>query len=553
MSSDKRTSVSRSSEQAAAVLPTHPWWALASLLVGLSMIIIDGTVVTVLLPDMVTDLGLSQTDAQWVNSIYSLVFASLLITVGLLADKFGRRLLFLAGIVVFVIGSIGSGSAMNNESLIIARAVQAVGAAMMLPSSIAVINVLFTGRKRAIAFGMWGAVFGGAAALGPLLGGWLAQDYSWRWAFFINIPFAVASAIAVLITVPETRVRAVSGIDFGGVILSAVGLGLIVFGLIEGQQYGWWSAIADFRLGPINLDIGTISVVPCAFLLGIVLLILLLLWERWRSRSGRCTLVDTSLFGIRRYSYGNLVALIVELGEFGILFVIPLWLQSVAGLSAFASGALIAALAFGALAAGGSARRVSAVMGATQVVRLGMVLEIIGVLGVGVTLNTSWSPWWLAIPLFVYGIGLGFDSAQLTNVVLADVPMALSGQASAMTSTFRQVGSALGSAILGAILFTGLATSLNTQLEQLPDLSAQQRNQIVDEVRGSAGLAIVELEKQPQLAPVVADAKNAYTQSARLTSFVAAAFVLLGLLASFGLPRDDVATESDKLRDEVPA
>ncbi|HUM86883.1 MAG TPA: MFS transporter, partial [Actinomycetota bacterium] len=153
----------------------HPWWALTSLLIGLSMIIIDGSVVNVLLPDMVDDLGLTQTDAQWVNSIYSLLFASLLITVGLLADKFGRRLLFLVGIAVFLVGSLASGSANSPEFLIAARAVQAIGASMMLPSSIAVINVLFEGRQRAIAFGMWGAVFGGAAGLGPLLGGWLAE------------------------------------------------------------------------------------------------------------------------------------------------------------------------------------------------------------------------------------------------------------------------------------------------------------------------------------------------------------------------------------------
>ncbi|MEI8080459.1 MAG: MFS transporter, partial [Actinomycetes bacterium] len=233
-----------SSESTATATPAHPWWALTALLLGLSMIIIDGSVVNVLLPDMVKDLGLTQTDTQWVNSIYSLVFASLLITVGLLSDKYGRRLLFLLGILIFIIGSIASGSSQDSSTLIAARAIQAVGASMMLPSSIAVINVLFTGRNRAVAFGMWGAVFGGAAALGPLLGGWLAQDFSWRWAFYINIPIAVISAIAVLLTVPETKIKNVRGFDIGGVLLSSVGLALIVYGLIEGQQFGWFTAIS---------------------------------------------------------------------------------------------------------------------------------------------------------------------------------------------------------------------------------------------------------------------------------------------------------------------
>ncbi len=522
----------------------HPWWALTSLLIGLSMIIIDGSVVNVLLPDMVDDLGLTQTDAQWVNSIYSLLFASLLITVGLLADKFGRRLLFLVGIAVFLVGSLASGSANSPEFLIAARAVQAIGASMMLPSSIAVINVLFEGRQRAIAFGMWGAVFGGAAGLGPLLGGWLAEEFSWRWAFLINIPIGVIAAIMVLRTVPENFGPKVLGFDPVGVVLSATGLGLIVFGLIEGQDYGWWTAIADFSLGPIHLDTGGISVVPVALGLGILLLAALIVWERQRAKAGHAALVDLSLFGIRRYGFGNVVALVVSLGEFGILFVLPLWMQSVHGTDPLTTGVILASLAVGTLASGGAARRVSATLGPTQVVRLGMALEIVGIVAIGLTLSVDRSPWWLVIPLIVYGLGLGFASAQLTNVVLSDVPALKSGQASAMTSTFRQVGSALGAAILGAVLFSGLGAILSDDLAKEAGLTQEQRVQIDDQVKTSAGQAIVGLEKIPGMSAIVDDAKDAYTDAARDTAWVAAVFVFFGLVTSFGLPKDDPDRES---------
>jgi len=522
----------------------HPWWALTSLLIGLSMIIIDGSVVNVLLPDMVDDLGLTQTDAQWVNSIYSLLFASLLITVGLLADKFGRRRLFLIGIAVFLVGSLASGSANSPEFLIAARAVQAIGASMMLPSSIAVINVLFEGRQRAIAFGMWGAVFGGAAGLGPLLGGWLAEEFSWRWAFLINIPIGVIAAIMVLRTVPENFGPKVLGFDPVGVVLSATGLGLIVFGLIEGQDYGWWTAIADFSLGPIHLDTGGISVVPVALGLGILLLAALIVWERQRAKAGHAALVDLSLFGIRRYGFGNVVALVVSLGEFGILFVLPLWMQSVHGTDPLTTGVILASLAVGTLASGGAARRVSATLGPTQVVRLGMALEIVGIVAIGLTLSVDRSPWWLVIPLIVYGLGLGFASAQLTNVVLSDVPALKSGQASAMTSTFRQVGSALGAAILGAVLFSGLGAILSDDLAKEAGLTQEQRVQIDDQVKTSAGQAIVGLEKIPGMSAVVDDAKSAYTDAARDTAWVAAVFVFFGLITSFGLPKDDPDRES---------
>jgi len=532
--------------------PAHPWLALTALLVGLSMIIIDGSVVNVLLPTMVDDLDLTQTDAQWVNSIYSLVFASLLITVGLMSDKYGRRLLFVLGILIFIIGSVMSGSSQNSEFLISARAIQAIGASMMLPSSIAVINVLFTGKDRAVAFGLWGAVFGGAAGLGPLLGGWLAEDFSWRWAFYINIPIAIISAILVMRTVPETKVAGVGKIDIVGVLLSSLGLALIVFGLIEGQQYGWWKAIADFDVGPIGLDTGGISVVPVTFLLGALLLVALVIFEKQRGKTDKTPLVDLELFAIRRYGFGNIVALVVSLGEFGILFVLPLWLQSVAGLDPLTTGALIAFLAIGTLTAGGSARHVSARFGATQVVRLGMGLEIVGILGIGWSFSVDRSPWWMAIPLVIYGLGVGFASAQLTNVVLADVPPAKSGQASAMTSTFRQIGSALGAAILGAVLFTGLATSLSNELEDVPGLTTSQSAEIVDSVKTSAGQSIVKMEENPQLDVVVTDSKNAYTESARLTAIIAAVFVFFGLLVSFGLPKDRVEDDTAAADDDVP-
>ena len=526
------------SQRAAAPSAAHPWWALSSLLIGLSIIIIDCSIVNVLLPDMVQDIGLTQTDAQWVNSIYSLVFASLLITIGLLSDRFGRRKLFLIGIVIFLLGSLGSGSAQDPSFLIASRAVQAAGAAMMLPSSIAVINVLFEGRQRAAAFGLWGAIFGGAAGLGPLLGGWLAQDFSWRWAFLVNIPIGIIAGLLVIRFVPENYGRKAKGYDPLGIVLTALGLALIVFGLIEGQSYGWWIATSDFTLGPVQIASGGLSIVPLALSLGAALLVAFVFWERHLVRSNGVTLVDLSLFSIRRYGFGNIVALVVSLGEFGILFALPLWMQSVHGTSPLTTGVILATLAIGTLISGGAARHVAAAIGPTRTVRLGMLLEVAGIAGIGLTLSVDRSPWWLVVALIIYGLGLGFASAQLTNVVLEDVPPELSGGASAMTSTFRQVGSALGAAILGSVLFGSLASIFAADLERDGSLSAQEQQQVVDQVERTAGQAIVELEQRPGMTEVTMEAKSAYTSAAQVTAAVAAGFVTMGLLVSFGLPRD---------------
>lgn len=515
-----------------------PWMALLAVLLGVTLIVLESSIVTVLVPTIVDDLGIDRTQVLWVTSIYSLVFASLLITFGVLSDRIGRRRMFLIGLVVFIIGNTLAGLSQSGLMLIGARGVEAVGGAMMLPTSIAIINVHFRGRQRAAAFGLWGAVFGGMAAFGPLVGGWIAQEFTWRLAFFINLPLGVLSMLLVLRYVPESRTDSAERVGPISVLLSSAGLGLVVFGLIEGQQYGWWKAISEWRLGPLSVEPGDLSVVPVAIAAGVLLLVLFTWREVVRGRRGKHVMVDMSLFRVRRYAYGNVVAAVVSLGEFGALFMLPLWLQSVAGLSPLETGAVVAALGVGTVLAGGMARRVSQALGPTYLVRFGMVLEITGLTALAFTLSTSWSPWWLTVPLFVYGIGVGFDSAQLTNVVLADVPPMKSGTASSMTSTFRQVGSALGGAMLGTLLFSVLSHNLTADLATVAGLSEQQQQEIVDSVVNSSGQQIVALEKNQDLAPVVDDAKQSFTDAARLMTLVAAGFIGAGLLASFGLPKD---------------
>ncbi len=227
------------------------------------------------------------------------------------------------------------------------------------------------------------------------------------------------------------------------------------------QNYGWWTAILRFDLGPVHLGTGGISIVPVAMVLGLLLLILLVGWEAIRTSRSRVTLIDLELFRVRRFGLGNVVALVVSLGEFGILFVLPLWIQSVHGYRpARHRSDPRDPRRWNAQLGGRGQTRVGRI-GATAVVRLGMVLEMVGIVAIGFTLSVDRSPWWLAIPLVVYGLGVGFATAQLTNVVLEDVPPKRSGQASAMTSTFRQIGSALGAACLGAILFSTLGSNLS--------------------------------------------------------------------------------------------
>ncbi len=226
------------------------WVALVFLALGVAMIILDATVVNVAIPTMVTDLNLTINDAEWINAAYSLTFASLLIFFGRLADRFGRKLLFIVGVVTFMASSALVAASDSSITLIGARSLQGIGAAMILPASLSVINTVFVGKSRAVAFAVWGGTIGGMAALGPLVGGWLTEYASWHWAFLINIPIGIIVVIGVLAVVPETRgVTDRKGFDIPGTLLITLGLLGIVFAVIEGQRYGWITPIAEFKIG----------------------------------------------------------------------------------------------------------------------------------------------------------------------------------------------------------------------------------------------------------------------------------------------------------------
>jgi MFS family permease len=415
---------------------------------------------------------------------------------------------------------------------------------MMLPASLSLLNAGFRGRDRAVAFAVWGSTIGGTAALGPLLGGWLTTSYSWRWAFGINVPLGLAVVAGTLLLMPESKETAAArGNDLVGALLSVLGFGGIIFGLIQGRSYGWWTRTGDVSIGGLGWS-WPVSPVPVAFAAGVTCLLVFVAVELRRNAAGRVVLLDLGLFSIPSFRNGNIAAAIVSLGEFGLLFSLPLWFENVRGYSAFATGVALLPLAIGSFAASGFGAQLARQRGPVFTVRLGIALEIAGVAGIGAVVAPA-TAWWATVPvLFVYGLGVGLATAQLTGVVLADIPVANSGQASGTQSTSRQIGSAFGIAILGTVLFTALGAQLSHRLASIPGLPAGQRAAIVTAVKQSAGAAISHLAADPRTAPAAAIAKEAFSQATRLTAFCAAIFLALGLLASLSLGRGDNRTQS---------
>ena len=537
------------------------WIGLLFISMAISLVIIDGTIVNTIFPEIIKDLSLTSTEVQWVQESYVLVFASTLLIWGSLADRIGRRLLLLIGIVIFVLASIWAGSADSASSMILARVVQGFGGAMVLPTTLSLVNANFHGKERGIAFAVWGSTIGGMVAVGPVLGGWLATDFTWRWAFLINVPLGALIIAGLIATVVESKSPGLKkGIDALGAVLSVLLFGPLVFGLIEGRVYGWWAPVegTSFEVGSFVWPEGGISVIPVALGAALVFGVMFVLWENYRARLGKGVLLDLKLFRIESFRNGSIAALIISMGEFGLIFAIPLWLQNVVGMTPVGSGLVLLWLAGGAFVASGVGGALSGKLPPARAVQLGVALEIIGVLGFGIfaSTETGWPS--VAAFLFIYGVGVGLATAQLTGVIMVDVPLEETGQASGSQSTVRQVGSALGIAVIGTMLFTGTELSLQNRLDDA-GVPAAQSDQVVSAVVNSAGGAIPELSgalQQMSVPGSVADtiqseSGEAFTDGARFASYAAGGFLLLGLFSTLRLGRSASTVSKDPASNEA--
>ncbi|MBX3091515.1 MAG: DHA2 family efflux MFS transporter permease subunit [Cryobacterium sp.] len=525
--------------------PRAKWFGLVIISLAVSLIIVDSTIVNVAIPSIVAELSITSTQVQWVQESYTLVFAALLLVFGTLADRFGRRRLMILGVTIFALSSVLAAASQSGDLLIGSRVLQGVGGAMILPTTLSIINATFRGRDRAIAFAVWGSTIGGMAAVGPVLGGWLTTYYSWRWAFGINVPLGVVIIIGVLLFVVESKEPDARGVDLVGALLSVIASGALVFGLIEGRTYGWWFAdtVPDIGSWKWPFDL---SPIPFVFLIALLALIGFIAWGIYRERAGKNTMLAFGLFSIASFRNGNIAAMIVSLGEYGIILSLPLWLQNVLGYDALQTGYVILALAIGSFVASGFAGSFGNRISPVWIVRMGILAEIIGIVIVGLVISSNTQWWHIAIGLFIYGFGIGLATAQLTGVVLKDVPVEKSGQGSGTQSTSRQIGSALGIAILGTILFSSVGTSLQARLEDNPAPDSV-KTQIVDAVVKSAGNAIPGLKDRD--ATVYAAAQDAFSDGTRYSAFAAAGFLVLGLLATLRL--DSKRPDHDESQDRV--
>ena len=519
---------------------------LGFLSVAMTLVMIDATVLNVAVPQIASDIGARPADVQWFNAMYSLVFASLLITMGRAGDQVGYRRLFITGVLTFVFASLIVATADSSSVLIVGRALQGVGGAMLVPATLSMVNERFVGKDRGAAFAVWGVVIGVVAALGPLLGGFVIEQFSWRWAFGINVPIAIVAITGVLLT-SDRRARSTTKVryDLVGALLSAIAVGSVVFAIIQGSEFGWWRPRGEIDLGPVTWPFTALSPVVVAAVVGIAATLLFLRLESRRSARGEPVVLDLTLFKIPSFAAGTLTGLVIMFGEFGMILTLPLFLQNVLGYNALQAGATIAAITVGGLTGAiGSARFVTW-RGAATVVRFGLVLQVIALIGIAFHYSADASglgfiPW-----LLLFGLGVGLTNAQLLNLVLADVPVAQSGQASGTQSTSRQIGIAMGVAVLGAVLWGSLGAELQGRVDDAPAVR--------DAITATSGASINSPDvAAPNRIDALFDAqtqqaaKEAFSDSVAKATLVGAGFVALSLIAMARIRREEDEGKTEK-------
>jgi EmrB/QacA subfamily drug resistance transporter len=417
---------------------------LVSLLLAAFVINLDTTLVNVALPTLVRELHATTTQLQWVVDAYNLVFAALLLSCGALSDRIGRKGMLLAGLSVFGAASVAGSFAASPGWLIAARAVMGLGAAMTFPATLSLISNVFTGRaERARAIGLWGAIGGVAIALGPIVGGWLLEHFSWSAVFVAMGPVAACGVLLAALTVPASRSPEATRLDLGGLVLSTAAMALLVFTIIEAPQYGWGSArsITGFA--------------GAAALVGLFLL---------RERRAAHPMLDVRLFRNMRFTAASGSVTVAFFTLFGFIFLMTQYFQFLRGYGPLSTGVHLLPVA---LSVG-----VGSVLGTQLAVRRGtkliVTLGLIAMAGfyawVAATTTTSVSYGIIAVQMVLYGLGMGFTSAPATESIMGAVSLRQAGVGSAVNDTTRLLGGTLGVAVIGSVYASLYNVRLAAQL-----------------------------------------------------------------------------------------
>jgi EmrB/QacA subfamily drug resistance transporter len=521
----------------------NPWLILLVLCGAIFMLLLDTTIVNVAQQKIKEGLNADLSQIQWILDSYILAFAVLMLSFGRLGDIYGRKKMFVTGMAVFIAASglcglshwianlLGISGA---TALIIFRVLQGMGGALMMPQTLSLITVAFPPQKRGAAMGVWGSVVALGAVLGPLLGGYIVTDYPWEWIFLINIPVGIIAIVATLVIVPESRDPLASGkLDWGGLIFSAIAIFALVYALIEGPKFGWTSP----------QTIGLLLVSAAVFAIFV-----------WWERHVADPMVKLELFGIRNFWVANVIGLAIPFGLFGIFFPMTVFLQGALGMTPLEAGLTMMPMSLMLMFVAPVSGRLSDRIGARWILTTGIALVAVGILFITsqVSATTNWRT--LLPALVITGTGMGMTFAPMTAAAMSQVPPRISGSASGILNTSRNIGQLLGIAVLGSILQSRLGLHAGSEFRSLPIGDGALRDQIAELVHEGRMEAIPSIipPGQRDLLPIIFDSmKQVFVLSMHETFYVGAliCFVALGFSFLMQNPGRRPVQTADRVRE----
>jgi len=522
-------------------LDPRRWFAAAVVIVSVAIPVLDNTVLNVAIPTILREFHTDLPSLQWVITGYSLTFATLLIIGGRLGDMYGHRRMFMLGAAIFGVGSLLASVSHSVPTLVLGEAIiEGAGASLLIPATLSILSTTFEGPERAIAFAAWGTVAGASVAFGPLVGGFLTTTYSWRWALRINVIAAPLFVVGALMLMHgDVRPARRPSIDAPGAAIIAAGSFAFVFGLSEAASYGMFRPLQDFSVNGRLLWPASraISIAPIAIVVAAVILVGFYAFERSKERRDRDPLFEFSQLEHQSFRYGLQTTMVLAMGQFGFLLVIPVLLQDGQHFTALRTGVYMVPM--GALIALGApiGGRLTRVIGSTRVVRVGLVFEAVGLVVVALMISTHTTLLALLPGSALFGIGVGFASSQLTNVILSEVDRDKAGVASGTNTTVRQVGAALGIAVIGSLLKAQAIRHAVHAVRSSPRISGALKATTIANIRAK-GVNYVPARgaTRAEVSTLTHALQSSVVNGARPALLFAAGVVALGALLSLLIP-----------------
>ena len=516
------------------------WGALIVLSAAQFLMVLDQSVMNVSISQLVADFDTTVTTIQAVITLYALVMAALMLTGGKLGDLFGRRRVFVIGLVIYGVGSALTAASWSVPTLTLGWSVlEGIGAAMVLPALVALAAGTYSGRDRATVYGVLGGVAGAGIAVGPILGGWLTTNLTWRLVFAGEVVLVIAILLFARLLREPAREGERPALDWVGSVLSALGLSLIVFGVLQASNWGWLEP-RDSPVEPFGF-----ALTPFVIAAGGLVLWGFRAWERHREEAGREPLVHFRLLGIPILRGGLVMLLAQNLILMGVFFAVPLYLQIVQGFDAFETGVQMLPVSITMLLTAASGSALASRWAPRTIVRAGLAVLLLAVVMLLATIDPEIDTTSFAIAMGVLGVGLGLIASQLGNVVQSAIADPDRSEAGGLQYTAQQLGSSLGTALIGAVVITGLLTAFTGNVADNPAISDEVAQEVGIRVQGDVSFvesdqvraaATEEGLDEPTVDALVEDYEDAQLQALKTGLLIAGLIVVASFAGTRRLP-----------------